>query len=380
MKTRKRGAWFAWLILLTALSLGTTHTGFAQESTDDEGETSPTDASATTTPATTPTDASKKPDDKKKAATSIAQAQAAGLPTNVDRDWQISLSSSLGVGSGAFVDDANARRTRVRFGLDFGGSYTIPNTSLNISASTGFTQWLSRGSNSDQQEPQLFRWSDSSISFFHPIYAFDFGLRFMGNLSFVIPTSTASQQTNLYTTVNPTLIVLQRFGNLTFQYVLDYSHNFNKYTSTVYDPSEVDILSRNGGTEQLNDGLVASSGVLNEITLFNSFGVNYNFFDSFLFSIRFGFADFWTYDNGTITEADEFTSPYADSSRGHGQSSFGVLRFTYNPSNYLSAAISMSTQQPWKTRDNQGYRFPFFDFESPANNFTNFNLVVTAFY
>lgn len=380
MKTRKRGAWFAWLILLTALSLGTTHTGFAQESTEGEGETTPTDASTTTTP----TDASKtssEEDDKKKSAQAIAQAQAAGLPTNVDRAWQLSLSSSLGVGSGAFVDDANARRTRVRFGLDFGGSYTIPSTQLNISVSTGFTQWLSRGGSPfDQQEPQLFRWSDSSISFFHPIYAFDFGLRIMGSLTFVIPTSTASQQANLYTTINPTLIVTQRFGDFTLLYILDYSHNFNKYTSMVYDPTEVDILSRNSGVEQVNDGLVAAGGVLYETSLFNAFGINYGFLDSFLFSVRFGFSDSWTYDNGTITQADEFTSPYADSSRGHFQSSFGVLRFTYNPSANLSASLAMVTQQPWKTRDNQGFRFPFFDFESPASNFTNYNLTVTAFY
>jgi hypothetical protein len=358
------------------------------------------DSSGSTTPATTTTpasgDSSAQPADgevssddaaaaeeaeKAKNAKKLAEAQASGLPTNVERAWQLSASSTLGVGSGSFASDDNARRTRVRWGLDFGGSYTIPVIDVTASISTGFTQWLSRGAGpGDQQEPQLFRWNDTTVSFFRPIYGFDFGLRIMGSLTFTIPTSRSSNQSDLYTTINPTLIILQKFGALGFIGFIDYSQNFNKYTSTTYDPNDVNILSRAGGAERLDSSTIAAPGVLTQSTLFYAAGVNYSFLDKFLFAVRFGGIDFWSYDNGTITNADEFTSQYADSARGHGQLSFAALRLTYNPTANMSAGISLTTQQPWKTRDNKSIRFPFFDFESPSNNFSFMNFTVSGFY
>ena len=307
-----------------------------------------------------------------------ALAQSLGMVVETDRAWQVNASTSMSVGIGAFVADENARRTRVRWGFNFGGNYQIPVIDVNASVGTGFSQWLSRGGGFN--EPQEFRWSDTSISFFRPIYTIPvLEVMMMGTLNFTIPTSRASLNSGLITTINPSLVLIRSFGPVTFIYALDYSHNFHTHTSVTYDPSEVDILSRSNGAESIAGDAVAAGGILNEIALYNVFGTNFRFSD-FVFALRFGFGDFWTYDNGTISESDQFTSDYADVGRGHSQITFGTVRLSYMPIRNFTTTLSLSSQQPWKTADNKSFRFPFFDFESTANNFTTVALSFSGLY
>ena len=317
-------------------------------------------------------------DDGEKTSEDQALARSLGMNAAEDKAWQLVASTGLSVGIGAFVADPNARRTRVRYNASFGLNYNIPFIDTTVSIGTGFSQWLSRGGG--QNEPQEFRWSDSSLSFFRPIYSIPVLDIFMiGSLGFGIPTSRMSQQSDLITRITPSLTFIRRFGPLTLIYDITYAHNFHKYTSTTYDPSDVDILSRQGGAEDIAGDVIAAGGVLTERSLFNTFGVNFGF-SGFLLAVRFGFGDFWGYDNNTVTELDEYTSPYADVGRGHSQISFGTLRLSYMASQHFIASLWVTSQQPWKTADNSGFRFPFFDFESPANNFTYLGTTITGFY
>ena len=183
-----------------------------------------------------------------------------------------------------------------------------------------------------------------------------------------------------YTSLSPSLSFSSKAGPVGFSYNVGYGHNFYKYTSVTFSPDEVDILSRTGGNEVLASDAIAMGGVLPEMSLSNNFGVSYSIIDQLKFSVGFGFSDSWSYDNGTITQDDEFTAELADPGRGHMQMNHGSVKLTYSPIKNLSTSLSMGSSQPWKTADNKGYRFPFFDFDAPARNYTNFKFGISGNY
>ena len=296
-----------------------------------------------------------------------------------DKDWGVGATAGLSVGIGSFVSNEYARRNRVRYSLGLDGNYTIPVAEVAVSLYTGFSQWLTEGGGS--QSKQEFRWQDTELSFSREIHKFEeTGIRFGGSLGMTIPTSTFSRTAGLYTTLSPGLSVSGAIGDASLSYSVTYSHNFNKYTSLTFDPDDVDVLSRTNGTEAIAADTIAVDGVLTEMMLSNSFRVNYRIIDELSLGIGFGFSDYWTYNNSTISAEDEYTADNARVGRGHGQSTNGSFSLTYSPIRYLSITARASSAQPWKTDDNKGYRFPFWDFESPSMNYTNIGLSVAGRY
>ncbi|MBQ1926772.1 MAG: hypothetical protein II767_10070 [Proteobacteria bacterium] len=298
-----------------------------------------------------------------------------------DKSWTIGATLGFDLGLGAFTKHEYAKRIRSRFKFSVVGSYTIPVIDVDIYAQTGFSQWMSKAGGSNGQYE--FRWADSEVGLTRNIWSYksgDFKLSFDAALAFTLPTSTASINTKLYTTIAPSLSASFTLDKFTFAYAITYGHNFHKFTSTTLDPSEVDVLSRSTGEELLGEHAIAIEGVLTEIELANQFAINYQFIKQFGMTVGLAIADGWTYDNGTITKDDEFVSPYAKVGRGHSQYSSGSLTFTYVPIKYVALALSMVSTQPWKTADNKTLRFPWFDTVSPSKNFTKFMFTATFTY
>lgn len=298
-----------------------------------------------------------------------------------DKGWSIGADLAISLGLGAFVKDEYARKIRSRLTFSVNGSYTIPVIDVDVHAETGFSQWLSKtgGSNSQYE----FRWADSEIGFSRSIWTYKkdaFAVAFGADLSFTLPTSTASINMDFYTAISPSLSASVKIGKFSAAYVIKYAHNFHKYTSLTLDPDEVDVLSRSTGEELIGTHDVAVDGVLTEMELLNQFVFAYKFLDCLSLSIGFGFADAWTYDNGTITKDDEFVSPNAKVGRGHSQASMGTIALAYSPIDMLELSLSMVSQQPWKTADNTTIRFPWFDTVSPAKNYTKFMFGVSFSY
>lgn len=299
----------------------------------------------------------------------------ASIETEVEAEeekkaWSVGANTGISFGVGTFVTDEFVRRERIRWNFGVNGSYRIPVIDVNVSARTGFSQWVSRGGGG--QEPQEFRWADSSLSFSRSIYTIpviDLGIS--GSLGFAIPTSTFSRAADLYTSIRPGLSFGGSVGPVGYGYSISGGINFHEFTTITFDPSEVDILSRDAGNEVVaNDAVASPGGVLTQYSLSNNFNVSYRFPLNITLAVGFGFSDFWSYDNGSISEEDEFVADNADVGRSHGQFTNGSISLSYRPIPYLGMSLSLSSSQPWKTADNQGYRFPFFDFENAANNFT----------
>jgi len=303
-----------------------------------------------------------------------------------DKSWGVSAGITFDLGLGAFTKHEYARRVRSRMGVELSGYYTIPVIDVDISLTTGFSQWLSEGGDSNGKH--AFRWADSSINLSRDIWSYSttimqntkFAFNLAFDLGFTLPTSQASITSKLYTQIVPTLQAAVKFDRLSFAYTISYSHSFNKYTSLTMDPDEVDVLSRHAGVELVGSSDIAQDGVLTEIELANQFMIGVSILDNLSLNVGLGFVDAWTYDNGTITKDDEYTSEYAHVGRGHQQISQGVISLGYKPADWVGLNFSMVSTQPWKTADNKTLRFPWFDTVSPSKNFTKFVIGATFSY
>ena len=299
-----------------------------------------------------------------------------------DKGWGVYATAGFDLGIGAFTKHKYARKVRSRFGFEFGGNYTIPVIDVDIHASTGFSQWMSKAGGSNGKYE--FRWADSLIGLSREIWSYDdekdFKIAFEGDLSFAIPTSKASWTTNLYTTIMPSLAMKIKFAQIRFTYEIAYGHSFHKYTSPTVDPSEVDAISRSAGNEILSADAIAIDGILPEISLANSFKLGYRFFKNFGLTLGLAFADSWSYDTKSNRNDDDLVSQYAKVGRGHSQYSQGSIMLDYSPIKYLTLNFGMVSTQPWKTADNKTLRFPWFDTVSPSKNYTKFLFAITGRY
>ena len=299
-----------------------------------------------------------------------------------DKSWGVNAAIGFDLGLGAFTKDEYARKVRSRFTMTLGGYYTIPVIDTDIHLETGFSQWMSKAGGSNGKYE--FRWSDTTIGLSREIWSYksgEFSVAFNADLSFVLPTSKASINANLYTSIVPSLAASIKLWRFSLAYGITYSYNAHKYTSVTLDPDDIDVLSRSTGNEIIDSHNIAIGGVLAEHDLANQFVLGIECIRKVLdLSIGFAFADSWTYDNGTITSDDEFVGKHAKVGRGHSQYSQGSLVLSYKPIKYATVSFGMVSTQPWKTADNKALRFPWFDTESPSKNYTKFLLSATFQY
>ena len=299
-----------------------------------------------------------------------------------DKSWGVNAAIGFDLGLGALTKDEYARKVRSRFTMTLGGYYTIPVIDTDIHLETGFSQWMSKAGGSNGKYE--FRWSDTTIGLSREIWSYksgEFSVAFNADLSFVLPTSKASINANLYTSIVPSLAASIKLWRFSLAYGITYSYNAHKYTSVTLDPDDIDVLSRSTGNEIIDSHNIAIGGVLAEHDLANQFVLGIECIRKVLdLSIGFAFADSWTYDNGTITSDDEFVGKHAKVGRGHSQYSQGSLVLSYKPIKYATVSFGMVSTQPWKTADNKTLRFPWFDTESPSKNYTKFLLSATFQY
>ncbi|MEK6608413.1 MAG: hypothetical protein AABZ30_12190 [Myxococcota bacterium] len=84
-----------------------------------------------------------------------------------------------------------------------------------------------------------------------------------------------------------------------------------------------------------------------------------------------------------VTNIFKFETPEAFSdpnlpSRGRVDMTAGVFELVYSLHERLDLKAGVTSEQPALDSRNDGLRFPFFDFESPSNNFTQFYLSVAT--
>jgi hypothetical protein len=318
--------------------------------------------------------------------TSTAAAQAVpGQPLDSRLTFSAGLDGTFGAAS-LLADTPYTQTDYFLMSADLSANYQLTDE-ISLSAGTGWSKYLSQGGGANEQYES--RLQDTSLSFsIFPIVSDETytGIIVTGGLSLRLPTSVFSQAEGLYTSISPSLTFIKPFGGAILVYSLGYNQNFHEYTSQTASASEFDLIARDGGVENLGADLVALDGVLPQFSIRNNFALLFNFAQVLQARVGFGFNDAWTYDNGTITQQDEFTSPYAVAGRGHrqNQSSSLGLRWLVTGDSFFGRAVvasaTMSNAASPLTDDNRGLRFPFWDFESPQATRTAFSFSVSGTY
>ena len=125
-----------------------------------------------------------------------------------------------------------------------------------------------------------------------------------------------------------------------------------------------------------DQGTTGSGGFMNDNWLLqNSFYMQYSFtpriWASIFFQIRNIFA--FSVPNELIGDPDLPSAAQEDWTRG-------IVEVAFMPINHLAISLGIDSYQPALTADNGSVRFPFYDFISPANNYTRWYIAARAVY
>lgn len=279
----------------------------------------------------------------------------------------------FGVGQGSFVPNRYARNPYVAWAASVVPAYyPIPQVTLSVSAKLA-QEVTNSDVDNEKQQPIFYdmqlraRYAPGPIPVIGVISTVEARL--------ILPTSKVSQFESLILGAQGRVLLMRDAGPVVFAYVGSYRKNFHRYTSPVVDSDGPRIYSRAGGAEDLRGPNVAVPGNNVSFAFSNVLQVSYVPIGSFAISIYYGLSNARTYRG---YPKDEYSSPHATSGRGRRDAGFGGLDFWYRIDQRFSLSAGAYTTATPRTEDNKSFRFPFYDFQSTANNLTLFYLSLTV--
>jgi hypothetical protein len=288
----------------------------------------------------------------------------------------VKLESS--VGQGTFVADDAARNSLVVWGASIAPGYR-PTDELQLSA---YAKVIQEVTDSDTDNvPQQLQLLDVNLRSDYalgtiPVVEINTGV----GLWAYLPTSRVSQFETLVVGFAARLTMQRMLGeHFALDYLGIFRKNFHEYESPVLDEGQSSpppVFARPGGAEDLGGSAVAL-GVNN---------VSYYFYNliavswlpvvkgDWYFLLGYAMTNAFTYAS---FERDELASLYADDGRGQRDTALGVFEVGYQATARFGFSAGITTQAAPKSEDNESFRFPFYDFEGTARNFTVFYLDMT---
>ena len=170
-------------------------------------------------------------------------------------------------------------------------------------------------------------------------------------------------------------IVLSDFltpASLARPFNLLYSAGLEIFALQVLGPTEIDPEL----SEDLAGDVVAAGGVNSEFSLLNRITAVFSLPADLSLTFDFAYIQSWSYawDND-----DDLTVANADTGRNLNDISQAVIDVSWqSPVPNLIISSGVVTAQTPKTANNDGFRFPFFDFIAPNSNSTTFYLDAIA--
>ena len=280
------------------------------------------------------------------------------------------------VGVGTFVADKYARNPYYAMVLSLRPKYYFTNQ-LTLEGRFDLSAELTKSFTSTTTAPRQVMPSDLFFTLryqnaYQGKYTGDIGISPF--LRIAAPTSFESRYRNQYLSLGVGFDLSRMIGEHVFLgYTLRASKYFNRTTTaTVTGPVAV---ARSRGAEDMGSGEVSTGTPNVEWSLLDSLVGSYIINDQWSVSLSLSIINSWTYD---VSPADRQTSANAKTGRGQRDETWGVLDVSYQPWEHVGFSLGLSSRQPAKTEDNSAFRFPFFDFRSLANNFTNLYFDVYA--
>ena len=249
-------------------------------------------------------------------------------------------------------------------------------TALRCRRALAWQQELTRSDTATR--PQQGFLSDLWLSAFrHLVTVPKAELRVSGLLRVFLPTSQESRFQTLAAAASAGFRIDRSIGPINIAWVPSFRKNFHRYETPLVDNEGLDLpilLARDGGSEAVGSFL-RSAGTNNvSHSLRNILQLSAMIRGRFFLSATYLIENAWTY----ACHDDALVSPNAVAGCGRRDAYFANLDFTWVVNGLLRLSTGVITAGAPKTEDNQRFRFPFFDFESPASNATTFYLSATA--
>ncbi len=278
------------------------------------------------------------------------------------------------VGQGSFVADEHARNAYFGYSLTFAPSYT-PYEHVSIGLLTAISQELTDSDGDTERQEVLL--SDTRLS-----GGYDFGkipkaeIGVTAQLRFFLPSSIASRHQTLVLGTGVVLGLGREFGPISLGLSTSFRKNFHRYTTPVIDDRAgmQFVHPRTGSAEVVEDGL--AQGGTNNVShsVAGELSVGYSPFEALSFGIAYGLSAGFTYRSVPL---DALSGVHAEEGVGQRDLSSGTISASYKLDERFSFGAGVSTVGPPLTADNKSPRFPFWDFESEADNLTSFYLDAT---
>ena len=194
-----------------------------------------------------------------------------------------------------------------------------------------------------------------------------------GYAGLYFPTGYASRNNNTVTNVRANLSYMATF----FSNKLELMYGFiaQKYlpTSKTRDSNVTPGSINNANADA---GSTGSGGRYNDNWLFiNNFHAGFNFTKKLSLSVDLLLLNYLRYS----APDDALTAGNAVDT-GRADWTWGIIEATYQPAKWAMVHLGVQSLQPALTSDNSSVRFPFYDFISPANNFTKWYVAGTFIY
>jgi hypothetical protein len=288
------------------------------------------------------------------------------------------LEQDLGIGT--FVSDANARNPYYGWLLSIRPRYYFTKQ-LSAELRIDLQQELTNSYGTATTKKRQLMPSDTLLTVrYQNAYKEPYsGIAISPFIRLAAPTSYESAYRDLYIAAAAGFDLTRMLGPVFLDYTFRFNKNFNRYTiATVKSDKDAPIaVARTKGNEELAGNLIAS-GVNNmSFSVYNSLNATYIINDQWSVSLVFAILNSWTYNS---FPKDDLAADAAKGGRGRKDTMYGTVDLSYQPWANVGFSLGLSSIQPPKTEDNKSFRFPFFDFRSEANNFTNIYFDVYATY
>jgi hypothetical protein len=192
------------------------------------------------------------------------------------------------------------------------------------------------------------------------------------------PTSYESRYRNLYLSTAAGFNLNRMFGSHVF---LDYMFRFNKNWNKTAQPTVAGAsiaLARMKGNEDMGGGEVINGDDNNiSFSVYNALTGSFIINDEWSLTLQLAIQNSWTY---LSIPKDALSSDNAKAGRGQRDRTYGTIDLSYQPWQHFGFSLGLTSAQPAKTANNKSFRFPFFDFSSEGNNFTQVYFDVYANY
>jgi len=361
--------------LATILAYGP---AFADETQAEPAVAPAQDAQATTeTPAATTGEAAEAPvqNDIPDAVAALTGTANAGA----DRfGGSFSFSQSLGLGT--FVMDSFARQPYYGWSISLSPRVALYKKDLWLSASFSMSGELSQSYSSGNTYPRVFMPSDFFVTLKYKYNIPVINVGFSPFLRVGAPTSAESRYRNLYMSTGIGFDLTRMFGqHVMLGYGFRFNKNWNGSTSPIV--GSVSSLVRLEGAEDAGSGAMYATGAMNtELSVFNRLMASFIINDQWSITLMIAIQNSWSYLGALPSGSDEYTNENAKAGRSQSDSTQGVIDISYQPWEHVGFSLGLASGQPAFTSDNKSLRFPFFDFSSEGNNFTQFYFDVSVSY